>query len=144
MFFRKSKSQFDFEDIAYHFAEWGAEHLRDSTKMIDKSLEEAAETHVKNKYCLTKLLGTEIREAVNDFIAGAEWQKSQMPMPEDTILFQKGVAEGRRLEREDSVECEVTDVGLNYIDLAVFEAESLGLKDGDKVKLIIIKDDEQD
>lgn len=29
--------------LARHFAEWGAEHLRDSTKMIDESLEEAAE-----------------------------------------------------------------------------------------------------
>ena len=24
------------------------------------------------------------------------------PMPEDTVIFQKGVAEGRRLEREDA------------------------------------------
>lgn len=38
------------------------------------------------------------------FIAGAKWQAEQLlkgsPLPEDTILFQKGVAEGRRLERE--------------------------------------------
>lgn len=27
---------------------------------------------------------------------------NQMPMPEDTVIFQKGVAEGRRLEREDN------------------------------------------
>lgn len=35
------------------------------------------------------------------FIAGAKWMKSQMPLPEDTVIFMKGVAEGRRLERED-------------------------------------------
>lgn len=35
------------------------------------------------------------------FIAGAKWMESQMPMPEDTVIFMKGVAEGRRLERED-------------------------------------------
>ena len=35
------------------------------------------------------------------FIEGAEWAREQMPMPEDTVLFQKGVEEGRRLERED-------------------------------------------
>ena len=35
------------------------------------------------------------------FIAGAKWMKSQMPMPEDTVIFMNGVAEGRRLERED-------------------------------------------
>lgn len=36
------------------------------------------------------------------FIAGAKWMESQMPMPEDTVIFMKGVAEGRRLEREDN------------------------------------------
>lgn len=78
------------------------------------------------------------------FIAGAEWQASQMPMPEDTVLFNKGVAEGRRLEMEDSVECEVTDVGLNYLDLALFEAERLELNKGDKVKVIVLKDNEDE
>lgn len=42
------------------------------------------------------------RQDVKDaFIAGAEWQKEQMPIPEDTVLFQKGVEEGRRLEKDD-------------------------------------------
>ena len=40
-----------------------------------------------------------------DFIAGAAWQAKQLlkssPLPEDTVLFQKGVEEGRRLERDD-------------------------------------------
>ena len=35
------------------------------------------------------------------FIEGAEWAREQMPMPEDTLIFRKGVEEGRRLERED-------------------------------------------
>jgi len=35
------------------------------------------------------------------FIAGAKWMESQMPMPEDTVIFIKGVAEDRRLGRED-------------------------------------------
>ena len=43
-------------------------------------------------------------------IAGAEWQASQMPMPEDTVLFQKGVAEGRRLEREDMLKDAVVGI----------------------------------
>ena len=38
------------------------------------------------------------------FIAGAKWMESQMPLPEDTVIFMKGVAEGRRLEREDREE----------------------------------------
>lgn len=35
------------------------------------------------------------------FKAGAKWKESQMPMSEDTVIFQKGVAEGRRLEKDD-------------------------------------------
>ena len=38
------------------------------------------------------------------FIAGAKWMDKQMPMPEDTVIFMKGVAEGRRLEREEREE----------------------------------------
>lgn len=30
----------------------------------------------------------------------AEWGMNQCPLPEDTTIFMKGVAEGRRLERE--------------------------------------------
>lgn len=41
-------------------------------------------------------------DIVNAFIEGAKWMENQMPMPEDTVIFQKGVAEGRRLEREDN------------------------------------------
>lgn len=39
------------------------------------------------------------------FIAGAKWQAKQLlkssPLPEDTVLFKKGVEEGRRLEKDD-------------------------------------------
>lgn len=39
------------------------------------------------------------------FIAGAKWQAKQLlkgsPLPEDTVLFQKGVEEGRRLEKDE-------------------------------------------
>lgn len=38
------------------------------------------------------------------FIAGAKWMNNQVPMPEDTVIFMKGVAEGRRLEREEMEE----------------------------------------
>lgn len=41
------------------------------------------------------------KDIENAFIAGAKWMANQMPMPEDTVIFMKGVEEGRRLERED-------------------------------------------
>lgn len=73
------------------------DHFRDSTKMISKDLEEAARRYSDGPEC--SWVGKSALEYA--FIAGAEWQKSQMPMPEDTVIFMKGVAEGRRLEREE-------------------------------------------
>lgn len=43
----------------------------------------------------------EVYEKLLSFIDSLP-EESQMPMPEDTVIFQKGVAEGRRLEREDN------------------------------------------
>lgn len=46
-------------------------------------------------------------DVIDAFIAGAEWQARQLlkssPLPEDTLIFRKGVEEGRRLEREDTM-----------------------------------------
>lgn len=100
------------------------DHFRDSTKMISKEqkeevppyctgvkedpdppgindLEEAAEdSWMLYEYRETPqgLYSSCYRDG---FIAGAKWMESQMPMPEDTVIFMKGVEEGRRLERED-------------------------------------------
>lgn len=75
----------------------------------DNGLEEAAEKYEERALEIVEKNVSPYEEELNvpsptysdAFIAGAEWQASQMPMPEDTVLFQKGVAEGRRLERED-------------------------------------------
>lgn len=46
-------------------------------------------------------------DIIDAFIAGAKWQAEQLlkssPLPEDTLIFRKGVEEGRRLEREDTL-----------------------------------------
>ena len=42
------------------------------------------------------LLEDAIKAAVKDFY------KDGQPLPEDSVIFQKGVAEGRRLERQDN------------------------------------------
>ena len=80
------------------------------------SLEEAAEEYA---YSWRKEGNKVVRElfpkaAYRAFIARAEWQKEQMPMPEDTALFQKGVEEGRRLEKDDLV--------LTWEDMAKIDA----------------------
>lgn len=63
----------DCEDIARHFAEWGADHLRDTTKMVDEGLEEAAEEYADGPEC--SWVGTSALE--DAFKAGAEWIKSK-------------------------------------------------------------------
>lgn len=76
----------------------------------------------------------------------AEWQASQMPMPEDTVLFNKEVAEGRRLEREDmmkeAVEWEVIANLANRPVIYLYQLH--GFKPGDKVKVIVLKDNEDE
>ena len=92
-----------FDMLARHFAEWGAKH-KESLQVQEScqenpdsftSLEEAAD-----EWILSHNNG-EVLYVRDAFIAGAKWMESQMPMPEDTVIFMKGVAEGRRLERED-------------------------------------------
>lgn len=57
--------------------------------------------------------------------------------------YQKYLALKTKIDEmmKDAVEFEVTDVGLNHLDLALFEAERLGLNKGDKVKVIVLKED---
>lgn len=79
----------DMEDIARHFAEWGAEHLAGVRKMISDDLTEAEE----NPYVLNNVshAAFEYERTRNDldarsdnevvkraFIAGAEWMKRKM------------------------------------------------------------------
>ena len=61
--------------------------------------------------------------------------------------FDAGIKEGyhRCMEQmmEKAVEAEVLDLGMNYLDLSLFDAEKIGVKEGDKVRIIIVKEDEK-
>lgn len=61
-------------------------------KKLPDGLEEAAKEYFKPEWS---------GSLIDAFIAGAEWGMNQCPLPEDTTIFQKGIAEGRRLEREE-------------------------------------------
>lgn len=86
-------------------------------------------------------------------IAGAKWQADNTPLPEDTVLFNKGVEEGKRLMMEEAVEGRVSyfesrDVAVIYYDdpkgnTMCFFAPSSSLETGDKVKIIIVKEDKK-
>ena len=71
---------------------------------------------------------------------------NDQPLPEDTVLFNKGVEEGKRLMMEEAVEADVN----TYRDLAAgkswaeFVVEMPTNNLGDKVRVIVIpKTDEK-
>ena len=66
----------------------------------------------------------------------AQWGADHTPLPEDTVLFNKGVEEGKRLMMEEAEECELYwDGDFLTIDLNM---TALGYSDGDKVRVIVI------
>ena len=98
-------------------------------------------------YCDTGLR----RTAEFGFRSGAEWQRQRTPMPEDTVLFNNGVAEGRRLERQDMLKDAVEGKIYGYDD-GSFELivswldlpKDSKFKDGDRVKIVIVPDKEEE
>lgn len=64
-------------------------------------------------------------------IAGAKWQAEQLlkssPIPEDTVLFNKGVEEGKRLMMEDAVKWLVDDDYDELTDKGRFILGSVGI-----------------
>ena len=114
----------DLKILARHFAKWGAEHFRDTTKMISGSseipnnLEEAAEEYIKKGKYLPE--GFVVRPA---FIAGAKWDREQM---------MKEAVEGTVM---------ATKCGDKYQQLLITDWNSSdGLHNGDKVRIIIVKE----
>ena len=110
--------------------------LLEEKSEIPKDLEEAA-----NKFAVFYDQGTCDGIAQDCFKAGAKWQADHTPLPEDTVLFNKGVEEGKRLMMEEAVEGVVC-----YGSKGVYiETDFLGEYDtdvygnpGDKVRVIVI------
>lgn len=75
----------------------------------------------------------------------AEWGMNQCPLPEDTTIFQKGMAEGKRLMMDEAEECFVEWYDGLYLNLTTEQMsnaiERAGAKVGDKVRVIVIKED---
>ena len=72
----------------------------------------------------------------NAFIAGYKLHEANIPLPEDTVLFNKGVAAGKRLMIEEAVEGEVI---LNpYPMICLDDCKDYDFKDGDEVRIIIV------
>lgn len=77
-----------------------SEHLADARKTSPNDLEEAA-----GEYAREYNGGDDWEDDIKfTFIAGAKWQADHTPLPEDTVLFYKGVEEGKRLMMEEMSE----------------------------------------
>ena len=109
--------------FARHFAQWGAKHLADDSKTSPNDLEEAAE-----KYSKERAEGHILYDWVHAFIAGAKWQKEQM---------MKEAVEGEVCIPNVWVEHKE---GKELVVRAEISKE-LGFKFGDKVRIIIVKED---
>ena len=69
----------------------------ESEKPVPNDLEEAAREFAKDAY-------PDKHNLVWMFKRGAKWQADHTPLPEDTVLFNKGVEEGRRLAEEEQAD----------------------------------------
>ena len=132
--------------FARHFAQWGAKHLADDSKTSPNYLEEAAE-----KYSKERAEGHILYDWVHAFIAGAKWQK-QHDAELIEIAYNDGITIGMTKQKEqmmkEAVEGEVCipnvwvehKEGKELVVRAEISKE-LGFKFGDKVRIIIVKED---
>ena len=154
-------------DIAHHFAKWGAEHLDTSGKTI--SVKPGDEITInghkiiydKDKGYVTIVKSEEFvpndpnQAAVNwicshkngevlyvkdAFIAGYKYRAEHAPLPEDTVLFNKGVEEGKRLMMMDAVDAIVEDWNPDPEPEITIPLNPEEFTRGDKVRIIIVKE----
>ena len=125
----KNKGEFEelFDYLDKCFAD--TDKMINGSSEIPKDLEEASDEFA-NQDCVTFI------SRKKGFIARAKWQADHAPLPEDTVIYQRGVEEGKRLMMEEAVEYELYyDGDFLAIDLNMAE---LGYSERDKVRVIII------
>ena len=140
-----------FDHIARHFIQWGAEHAKDDLeKPVPNDLEEAANEYEKENTGIYPEVGqTSIRDA---FIDGVEWGREQMMNDGNVILAEedfdaekeKSMERGYNLCKKqmfkDVVEGEIVkdNRGNNVVRAGAFNKD---FEYGDKVRIIIVKED---
>lgn len=157
-----SVAQDYFDDLtktARHFAQWGAEHRGSSE--TPKDLEEAAEISFDEAKSLTEdyrdFLAKGLREnqprpigpkwfieyAKKRFITGAKWQEKRnlrfvkQVLSGDFTVFEAGRKYERKQMMKEAVETEVTET----CGIASVWIKTKQFKPGQKVKIIIVKED---
>ena len=144
VFDKKRKAVFDweqFKEVAGIFYGFGKRDSLPDEKPSEDLEEEAARYERENRQSVLSSV-----DIVNAFISGGEWQARQLlkssPLPENTVLFQKGVEEGKRLMMEEAVEAKIYGYGDGSFELIASWLDMPNnsiYKDGDKVKIVIIK-----
>lgn len=101
----------------------------------DEDLEEEIERIVK---CEKEFMNFKFKSQLIGYIARhfAQWGANHTPLPEDTVLFNKGVSEGKRLMMGEAVEGEVVKDWDN--NLSVKSGVICGFKFGEKVRVIVL------
>ena len=88
---------------------------QEDKQLLLKDLEEAAGKYAEEHGFRVPYDGSDnfyddvdVKASKDGFIAGAKWQAEQLlkgsPLPEDTVLFNKGVEEGKRLAEEEQAD----------------------------------------
>ena len=145
-----------------------SEKLMDREQAVSDELEKAALVYETDNTIQTYDGGGLSPMAVvglaEAFEAGAKWQANHVPLPEDTVLFNEGVEEGRRLAEEEqadlftivaldaaqrakeqmmkeAVEGEIVqDVYSRELRCKTKDLRKHNFKFGDKVRIIIVKE----
>ena len=144
------------QDIADAFksgAEWQEKRWENNRLMAQENATEEecqremdfVDNHIKKNHRIPTF-----SDAIN---YGIEWHQKQMPLPEDTLIYQKGVKEGKRLMMEEAVEGEVikTDkhTSIRYKSFYGTDRYFYGIADkqfkaGDKVRIIILPNEDEE
>ena len=141
--------------LASHFANWGAEHAKKETP-FSEDLEKAAESYCV-EICNYAVDSLEADTAIDAFIEGAKWQKEQMirdcsVQASYEAEIEKAEERGYNLCKEQMLK-DAVDGAIGYIEecdahyLSIYDQDELEgiilshFEEGDKVKIIIIKED---
>ena len=116
--------------VARHYYELGK---RSGSSEIPKDARIAAEQFYPQD-CFDSQAVREL--GIDCFVDGAKWHADHAPLPEDTLMFNYGVAEGKRLMMEEAVEADV--ISNAYPTTIQFRTFDNRFHHGDKVHIIVI------
>jgi hypothetical protein len=108
-----------------------------NTDDIEEPASDDLEEYAKK---LTKEAGLDKHNLIWMCKKGAEWQKKQMKEALQTE-YEKGLFDMQQEMMKDAVDATILDVDAQTIEFGLWPEKLLDIKEGDKVKIIIIKEE---